>query len=152
MVMTCIVMVVTSVLYEWCRHLRMKQIATKKSAEYQRMGEDVQPPPAQESGPAHEPGSTDQEAEGSSQAQSQPKKSLASRGAAYLQDLKCPCHVKQSLYYFLEVTISLLLMLAIMTFNVWLCLAVVFGRGIGYFVFSRSTNRLVLGSESDCCI
>lgn len=144
--MTCIVMVITSILYEWCRHLRMKQIATKKSAEYRRMVEDVEPPPAQEAS------STDQEAEGSSQTRSQPKKSLTSRSAAYLRDLKCPCHVKQSIYYLLEVTISLLLMLAIMTFNVWLCLAVVFGRGAGYFVFSRSTNRLVLGSESDCCI
>lgn len=81
-----------------------------------------------------------------------PKRSLANRTAAYLRDLKCPCHVKQSLYYFIEVSLSVMLMLAVMTFNVWIVMAIVFGRGAGYFVFSRSTNNIVLGSDSDCCV
>lgn len=94
----------------------------------------------------------DQEAQATtSEPQEKPKRSLANRAAAYARDLKCPCHIKQSIFYLLEVFISVMLMLAIMTFNVWIVLSVVLGRGAGYFMFSRSTNRIVLGSESDCC-
>ncbi|TDG52301.1 hypothetical protein AWZ03_001131 [Drosophila navojoa] len=50
-------------------------------------------------------------------------------------------HWYQTLLHMLQVTISFLLMLIFMTFNVWLCIAVVLGAGVGYFIFfARSEN------------
>lgn len=52
-----------------------------------------------------------------------------------------PTHWYQTLLHMLQVTISFLLMLIFMTFNVWLCIAVVLGAGVGYFIFfARSEN------------
>lgn len=46
-------------------------------------------------------------------------------------------HIVQSLLHVLQVGTAYILMLIAMTFNVWLFLAVAFGSGIGYFIFSR---------------
>lgn len=35
----------------------------------------------------------------------------------------------------LQITVSYLLMLVFMTYNTWLCLSVVLGAGLGYFIF-----------------
>ncbi|KAF6205197.1 hypothetical protein GE061_019364 [Apolygus lucorum] len=45
-------------------------------------------------------------------------------------------HILATLAYSLQVTVSLCLMLVFMTYNVWLCLAVVLGSCVGYFFFS----------------
>ena len=37
--------------------------------------------------------------------------------------------------FYLQVTVSYMLMLVFMTYNVWLCLAVALGAGAGYFCF-----------------
>jgi len=44
-------------------------------------------------------------------------------------------HVLQSFLHIVQVTVSYMLMLVFMTYNVWLCLAVVLGAGTGYFCF-----------------
>jgi len=44
-------------------------------------------------------------------------------------------HVAQTALHVLQVTLSYFLMLIFMTYNVWLCLAVVLGAGVGFFVF-----------------
>jgi len=44
-------------------------------------------------------------------------------------------HFLQSLLHIVQVTVSYMLMLVFMTYNVWLCLAVVLGAGAGYFFF-----------------
>ncbi|XP_062123848.1 protein SLC31A2 [Drosophila sulfurigaster albostrigata] len=46
-----------------------------------------------------------------------------------------PMHMYQTLLHMVQVTISFMLMLVFMTFNVWLCMAVVLGAGLGYFLF-----------------
>ncbi|XP_034486247.1 high affinity copper uptake protein 1 [Drosophila innubila] len=46
-----------------------------------------------------------------------------------------PMHWYQTFLHMLQVTISFMLMLVFMTFNVWLCLSVVLGAGLGYFIF-----------------
>ncbi|KAH8312855.1 hypothetical protein KR044_013218, partial [Drosophila immigrans] len=46
-----------------------------------------------------------------------------------------PMHCYQTMLHMLQVAISFMLMLVFMTFNVWLCLAVVLGAGLGYFLF-----------------
>lgn len=44
-------------------------------------------------------------------------------------------HFIQTLLHMLQVFISYCLMLVFMTYNAWLCIAVVFGAGVGYFLF-----------------
>jgi len=44
-------------------------------------------------------------------------------------------HFLQSFLHIVQVTVSYMLMLVFMTYNIWLCLAVVLGAGAGYFCF-----------------
>jgi len=44
-------------------------------------------------------------------------------------------HFLQSFLHIVQVTVSYMLMLVFMTYNVWLCLAVALGAGAGYFCF-----------------
>lgn len=44
-------------------------------------------------------------------------------------------HTLQTVLHVFQVTLSYFLMLIFMTYNVWLCLAVVLGAGAGFFIF-----------------
>lgn len=44
-------------------------------------------------------------------------------------------HFYQSFLHLVQVTLSLMLMLIFMTYNTWLCISVVFGAMVGYFLF-----------------
>uniref|UniRef100_T1J240 Copper transport protein n=1 Tax=Strigamia maritima TaxID=126957 RepID=T1J240_STRMM len=44
-------------------------------------------------------------------------------------------HILQTFLHIVQVTLSYFLMLIFMTYNVWLCLAVVLGAGLGFFIF-----------------
>ncbi|XP_068243557.1 high affinity copper uptake protein 1-like isoform X2 [Palaemon carinicauda] len=44
-------------------------------------------------------------------------------------------HAIQTLLHMLQMIVSYFLMLIFMTYNVWLCIAVVLGAGLGYFLF-----------------
>lgn len=44
-------------------------------------------------------------------------------------------HAIQTLLHMVQMIISYFLMLIFMTYNVWLCIAVVLGAGLGYFLF-----------------
>lgn len=52
-------------------------------------------------------------------------------------------HFYQTLLHILQVTVSFLLMLIFMTYNVWLCLAVVIGAAGGYFLFGWRKSVIV---------
>ena len=52
-------------------------------------------------------------------------------------------HFLQTILHVVQVTVSYFLMLIFMTYNVWLCLAVVLGAGFGYFVFGWMINKVV---------
>ncbi|KAL7744167.1 hypothetical protein ACLKA6_009143 [Drosophila palustris] len=52
-------------------------------------------------------------------------------------------HLYQTLLHVLQVTLSFLLMLIFMTYNVWLCLMVVLGAGVGYFLFCWKKSVIV---------
>jgi len=52
-------------------------------------------------------------------------------------------HIFQTLLHLFQVTLSFLLMLIFMTYNVWLCLAVVFGASFGYFLFGWKKSVIV---------
>ncbi|GIY14717.1 high affinity copper uptake protein 1 [Caerostris extrusa] len=44
-------------------------------------------------------------------------------------------HIIQTFLHIVQMVLSYFLMLIFMTFNIWLCLAIVFGSGVGYFLF-----------------
>jgi len=52
-------------------------------------------------------------------------------------------HFIQTLLHIIQIGISYLLMLIFMTYNVWLCLSVIAGAGLGYFLFGWMKTRLV---------
>nr|AKN21632.1 slc31a-2 [Schmidtea mediterranea] len=58
-------------------------------------------------------------------------------------------HVIQSILHLLQTFISYLLMLAFMTFNVWICLAILLGSMIGYFIFGWRKS-LILENLDHC--
>jgi len=52
-------------------------------------------------------------------------------------------HIWQTCLHVLQVILSYFLMLIFMTYNVWLCLAVVVGAGAGYFFFGWKKSLVV---------
>ncbi|XP_067642409.1 high affinity copper uptake protein 1-like [Eurosta solidaginis] len=57
-------------------------------------------------------------------------------------------HLIQTVLYLCQVTMSMLLMLTFMTFNYWLCLAIILGLTLGYFIFGWIKDDAY---DSDCC-
>lgn len=49
----------------------------------------------------------------------------------------------QTVLHAIQVTVSFLLMLVFMTYNYWLCLAVVAGASTGYFLFGWKKSVIV---------
>lgn len=52
-------------------------------------------------------------------------------------------HAVQTLLHIVQIVLSYFLMLIFMTYNVWLCLAVVLGAGVGYFIFGWKKATVV---------
>ncbi|XP_037039236.1 high affinity copper uptake protein 1-like [Bradysia coprophila] len=59
-------------------------------------------------------------------------------------------HLIQTLMHMIQVTVSYALMLIVMTYNVWLVLAVILGATVGYFIFGWIRQRTIDVAES-CC-
>ncbi|XP_059139822.1 high affinity copper uptake protein 1-like [Physella acuta] len=58
-------------------------------------------------------------------------------------------HFLQTFLHIIQIFVSYCLMLIVMTFNVWLCLAVFLGAGTGYFIFGW--KRRDSESNEHCC-
>ncbi|CAH0561416.1 unnamed protein product [Brassicogethes aeneus] len=58
-------------------------------------------------------------------------------------------HFIQTIFQMIQMWISYCLMLIVMTYNVWLILAVVVGSGVGYFLFGW--KRISAFDTTDCC-
>ncbi|CAG9789572.1 unnamed protein product [Diatraea saccharalis] len=56
-------------------------------------------------------------------------------------------HVVQTAMHVVQATASYVLMLVFMTYNVWLCLALVLGLGLGYFIFGWRKNTVIDANE-----
>ncbi|XP_034834005.1 high affinity copper uptake protein 1-like [Maniola hyperantus] len=56
-------------------------------------------------------------------------------------------HVVQTCLHVVQATVSYVLMLVFMTYNVWLCLALVLGLGVGYFCFGWKKSSVVDTNE-----
>ncbi|KAI9584902.1 high affinity copper uptake protein 1 [Glossina fuscipes] len=67
---------------------------------------------------------------------------------SYAQRVFSTPHLIQTILNAIQIFISYLLMLIFMTFNYWLCLAVVLGLGVGYFFFGWIKQEVY---ESECC-
>ncbi|XP_054710369.1 high affinity copper uptake protein 1-like [Uloborus diversus] len=52
-------------------------------------------------------------------------------------------HALQTALHVVQIIVSYFLMLIFMTYNVWLCLGVVFGAGVGYFIFGWKKASVV---------
>lgn len=52
-------------------------------------------------------------------------------------------HLLQTFLHIVQITVSYLLMLIFMTYNIWLCLAVLFGATLGYFLFGWKKSVVV---------
>lgn len=59
-----------------------------------------------------------------------------------------PQHLIQTLLFLFQVTLSMLLMLIFMSFNYWLCLSIILGLTVGYFLFGWIKDDAY---DSDCC-
>ncbi|XP_076751297.1 high affinity copper uptake protein 1 isoform X1 [Xylocopa sonorina] len=58
-------------------------------------------------------------------------------------------HFLQTIVHVIQLVIGYCLMLIFMTYNVWLCLAVALGAGLGYWLFAWEKSS---GDNIDCCL
>lgn len=58
-------------------------------------------------------------------------------------------HILQTILHVVQLFISYILMLVFMTYNVYLCLSIALGAGLGYFLFFR--ERFVFLGNQECC-
>lgn len=56
-------------------------------------------------------------------------------------------HIIQTLLHIIQSTASYILMLVFMTYNVWLCMALVLGMALGYFFFGWRKSSVVDATE-----
>lgn len=56
-------------------------------------------------------------------------------------------HFIQSILHMVQVFTSFTLMLGFMTFNIWLCLSIILGAGVGYFLFCWKKITIVNATE-----
>lgn len=52
-------------------------------------------------------------------------------------------HLLQTFLHIVQISVSYLLMLIFMTYNIWLCAAVLFGATLGYFLFGWKKSVVV---------
>ncbi|VDP22777.1 unnamed protein product [Schistosoma margrebowiei] len=71
---------------------------------------------------------------------------------SYREKLRSHCssyHLVQTMLHLVHAFMGYILMLIVMTYNVYLLLAVLFGFTLGYFLFAR--NRALLVRSHNCC-
>ncbi|CAG0918319.1 unnamed protein product [Notodromas monacha] len=69
-----------------------------------------------------------------------PETRLKESKGLWLKQVMTPMHLVQSILHMVQFVISYWLMLIFMTYNVWLCLAVTIGAGVGYFLFGSQRS------------
>ncbi|KAK3727549.1 hypothetical protein RRG08_018563 [Elysia crispata] len=80
---------------------------------------------------------------------SQEQMVISGGGASMSSRILSKGHFIQSLLHMVQVFVSYCLMLVFMTYNIWLCLAVVVGAGVGYFLFGW--KRAVIVDTNEHC-
>jgi solute carrier family 31 (copper transporter), member 1 len=126
---SCIVIMVLAVLYEALKVFRERLFYSAEANKTEYYNGDSQRLPTDENHVAI--------------AQPSSGKSKSSCGAKMFNK----AHIVQTFLHVIQLGISYLLMLIFMTYNVWLCLSVVVGAGLGYFLFGWMKTRLVDSNE-----
>jgi copper transporter 1 len=62
---------------------------------------------------------------------------------SYLKSIFCWTHLFQSCLHVLQVSVSYVLMLVVMTYNSWIFGVVSIGAGLGYFLFGRKRLSII---------
>ena len=57
--------------------------------------------------------------------------------SSYFDSILCKTHILQSILHVVQVAVSYVLMLVVMTFNSWIFAVVSIGAGFGYFLIGR---------------
>ncbi|XP_005108617.2 high affinity copper uptake protein 1 [Aplysia californica] len=128
MIVACVVMFVVAVLYEGLKFVRELLL--------QRSLQVVKPSP-----------DTYTDTMTSSSTENMVVKTR--RGSSVVSRV-CSCsHVVQTILHVIQAFVSYCLMLVFMTYNVWLCVAVLVGSGVGYFLFGW--KRAVVADSNDHC-
>lgn len=130
-VLSAIAIFVVSFLYELLKFLREHLMRREARKEAERMAEELR-----------------QKREASNCGGCSETPLAEVREKTYWQRIFGSAHIIQSLLNLLQIVISYLLMLIFMTFNYWLCLAVVLGLGFGYFFFGWVKKD---PQEGECC-
>jgi len=115
---SCIVLFVAALLYEGLKVFREELLVRAQQELYQRNSPETLPTNDD----------TPDNGVGSDQV-------IIQSGPTTLNRILNKWHCLQSFLHIVQVTVSYMLMLVFMTYNVWLCLAVVLGAGTGYFCF-----------------
>ena len=59
-------------------------------------------------------------------------------------------HIAQTFLHMVQVAVGYLLMLVVMTYNLWIFFAVILGAGLGYIVFGRLRMAHAKVSDDHC--
>ena len=59
-------------------------------------------------------------------------------------------HVIQGLLHILQVAIGYMLMLVVMTYNVWLFISIILGAGLGYVIFNYKRKLIIVDVNDPC--
>jgi len=79
-----------------------------------------------------------------------PKEGTSTNRKAIRQLLTDKVHLTQTCLHMIQVTVSYCLMLIVMTYNVWLILAIILGATVGYFLFGWIRQRSI-DIADNCC-
>lgn len=131
MALSCLVMFLLTLFHEWLRVWR-DNLVTKLICSFHNKYESIQEESQSDSGEPERPGS---------------RTPLVTRQLApsYRHGLKSSTHILLSVSYVLQQFISLTLMLVFMTYNLYLCLTVVFAAGLGFYLFAW--KRIILSGN-----
>lgn len=66
------------------------------------------------------------------------------------QTILSAVHLIQTLFHVVQVFLSYLLMLGFMLFNIWICISILLGTGIGYFSVGWRTKPKITGTADHC--
>jgi len=132
-VFSCLAFFLLSIIYEGLKFVREYLYRTTIKKEKEKLGIDCQ---------SRNNGQIAGDGVSSSLALADiPEKSLKEKIFNY-------SHAIQTTLNLIQVTISYLLMLVFMNFNYWLCLAVILGLTLGYFLFGWIKQQAY---ENECC-
>lgn len=70
---------------------------------------------------------------------------------ASLKEMLSRQHLFSTFLYFLQVCFAYYLMLVFMLFNIWFCLAIVFGAALGHFIVAEKNMNFVDHNVEDYC-